>query len=55
MAKAMERKCYLSNSVLIRYEYCKLFVINRVILAVWMDRKGCAFERLNEKGRSSLK
>ena len=55
MAKAKERKYYLGNSILTRYEYCKVFAINTVILAVWMDRKGCAFARLNKKGRSSLK
>lgn len=55
MAKAMERKYCLGNSIRTRYEYSKVFAISKVILAAWMDRKGCASERLNEKGRSSLK
>lgn len=55
MAKAKERKFYPGNSILTRYKYCKVFASNSVILAVWMNRKGCASERLSEKGRSSLK
>lgn len=55
MAKAKERKYYPGNSILTRYKYCKVFAINSVILAVWMNRKGCASERLSEKGRRSLK
>lgn len=42
MAKAMERKS-LDNSILTRYQYCKVSAINRGIFAVWMDRKGCVF------------
>lgn len=53
MAKG--RRYYLGKSILSRYENCKVFAINSAVLAVWMDRKGCAFERLNEKGRNSLK
>lgn len=53
MAKG--RKYNLGKSILSRYENCKVFAINSVVLAVWTDRKGCAFERLNEKGRNSLK